>query len=826
MQSLDGTWKLCWGDGTRGRLPYVPEYARAGRLDASRYLDARVPGEVHLDLARAGWIPDPYVKGQVLAARWVEECLWTYRREFTAPAAARSGRSWLVFEALDLAATVFLNGVEVGRHANAFRPLRLDVTGKLKAGRNVLQVVLDAGLYHAGDKPGQGYGGGEDSRLHKRHWLRQTQSQFSWDWSPRLLNVGLRGAVRLEWTQDPVRVDALVPLAEVSPDLARGTIRVRLFAEGLRKEPVRARLAVAVGSVTRAVPVEIKPGLHPVETTVEIEKPELWWPAGHGKQVLHDVRATLTVGGRAVGERRARIGFRRVRVNQDAHPVEGRFFVVEINNKPVFLKGGNLVPADMIVANLDRARYQGLVARALESNMNCLRVWGGGLYESDAFYDLCDEQGIVVWQEFIYACAKYPMIEEAFHEEAKREAVHQIRRLAAHPSLAIWCGNNEMEEGNWHWGYGRGVAHPDYAFFHMTLPRLLREEDPTRYYQPSSPFSPDHLDPNRPELGDQHPWTVGFHNTDFRDYRAMAHRFPNEGGILGPTALPTVRACLPEGTRDAKDSLAWDTHENSIAFWAGHRPPDRMLEQWLGKDRTKMSLEEWVYWGGVVQGEGLSEYIKNFRRRMFDSASAIFWMYNDTWPAVRSWTVVDYYLRRTPSFHPVRRAFAPLAVVVAREGDRVRIFGVNEGRRRQASLRFGFMALAGRYPVDETKRVTLQANASTPLAELDGKVWDRLGVKTHIAFALLTDDAGNELARDRLILSLFKEMRWPKARVSVHRARGKAVFTSRTFAWRVCLDLDGERPYPDNFFDVWPGVPTTLPWPASLPAPRVLRAGN
>ncbi|MEK7765985.1 MAG: hypothetical protein AAB368_07075, partial [bacterium] len=512
---LDGTWKLCWGDGTRGRLGYVPEFTRHGKFDASRYLDARVPGEVHLDLVRAGWIADPYVRGNVLAARWVEECLWTYRREFSPPAALRQAqgkgvRSWLVFEAMDLAAAVFLNGAEVGRHANAFRPCRLDVSGKLKAGRNVVQVVLDAGLYHAGDKPGQGYGGGEDSKLHRRHWLRQTQSQFSWDWSPRLMNVGLRGRVRLEWTADPVRVDALVPLVEVAPDLASATVRVRLFAEGLRAAPVRGRLDVEVAGRKASVPVEVKPGLHAVEATVEVERPALWWPVGHGPQALHPVRATLTVAGRAVGERRTRIGFRRVRVNQDPHPVEGKHFVVEVNNKPVFLKGANLVPADMIPAALDAARYHTLVERALESNMNCLRVWGGGLYEADAFYDLCDEKGIVVWQEFIYACAKYPMHEEAFHEEAKREAVHQIRRLAAHPSLAIWCGNNEMEEGNWHWGYGKGVAHPDYAFFHLTVPRLLREEDPTRYYQPSSPYSPDHLDPNRPEVGDQHPWSVGF----------------------------------------------------------------------------------------------------------------------------------------------------------------------------------------------------------------------------------------------------------------------------------------------------------------------------
>jgi beta-mannosidase len=202
-------------------------------------------------------------------------------------------------------------------------------------------------------------------------------------------------------------------------------------------------------------------------------------------------------------------------------------------------------------------------------------------------------------------------------------------------------------------------------------------------------------------------------------------------------------------------------------------------------------------------------------------------MYNDTWPATRSWTTVDHRLRRTPSFHPVRRAFAPVIVVVAREGDAVKVFGVNETRERvRAELHYGLMALAGRYPVDESRPVALEPNASTLLAAFDAKPWDRLGHSTHIAFARLTGAAGIEIARDRLILPFFKAMRWPRARVAVDMIRGKAVLTSRTFAWRVCLDLDGERPYPDNFFDVWPGVPTVLPWRASLGRPRILRLGN
>jgi beta-mannosidase len=250
-----------------------------------------------------------------------------------------------------------------------------------------------------------------------------------------------------------------------------------------------------------------------------------------------------------------------------------------------------------------------------------------------------------------------------------------------------------------------------------------------------------------------------------------------------------------------------------------------MLEQWLGKRITELSIEDYVYWAGVVQGSGLAEYIKNFRRRMFDSSAAIFWMFNDIWPCTRSWTIVDYYLRRTPAFWPVRRAFAPITVVVTREGKNVRIYGVNEGSETTGTLRFGLMALAGKYPLDESKPVTLPSNASTLLAEFPAAQWDKLGIKSHVVFAVLSNDDG-EIARDCLFLPLFREMRWPKAKVRVSRRGGKAVFTCECFAWRVCLDLDGELALPDNFFDVYPGMPTVLPWHEKFGKPQILRIGN
>jgi beta-mannosidase len=827
--SLNGTWKVRFCDGHRGRA----EFAARDWTDATRYMDAQVPGEIHLDLLRAGLIPDPYAGTNVLAARWVEEQVWAYRKEFDAPAdlvnpppaiSNPQPRIWLVFDQLDYAAVIYLNGAEIGRHHNVFYPCRIDVAGKLRPGRNILAVCVESGIVsETSERPSAPYLAPHDRLLPKRPWLRKPQCQFSWDWSPRFVNVGITRSVRLEWTHAPARLDQLVPLVELSDDLTRATVRIRQFVEGLTDAPIdatlTAQLVEAGKSATAAV--TIKPALNAVEATLDVENPSLWWPVGHGPQNLHTLRVALSVNGKVVGSASARIGFRRVRVSQGPHPEKGRYFILEVNNRPVFCRGGNFVPPDMIYARIDRARYDQVTDLALEANFNFLRIWGGGMYEADEFYELCDQKGILVWQEFIFACAKYPADDPEFLADVKREATWNIRRLAPHPSLVVWCGNNEMEWGMWDWGWDKSAL-PDHALFHYVLPRLMSQEDPTRFYWPSSPFSPDYLPPNADWIGDQHPWAIGFSNTDFRGYRKMTCRFPNEGGTLGPTSLPTMRRCL-EGSDQRPLNLAWQVHDNSIDSNAEPSWPNEMLKQHLGLDIASMSVEDYVYWGGLLQGEALREYIDNFRRRMFDSASAIFWMYNDTWPAARSWTIVDYLLRRTPSFHPVRRAMATVSVVVAEEAQKAVVVGINElARPVRADLRYGLFDLAGGFPVDEARSVELAPNRATPLASFDKALWKD---PTHtLAFAMLSRE-DRLVARNRLILPLLKDMRWPRPDVKVELRDGQAIFRSAAFALGVCLDLDGGPEPADNFFDVWPGVPYAVPWSPKT-EPKVLRVGN
>ena len=819
---LNGQWKLRWADGTRGGLAHH----RLKDTDEDKWISAEVPGEVHLDLMKHGLIEDPAIGTNALTARWVEECFWSYRRTFVAPQAALNQTTWLIFEGLDYNAKIYLNEECVGTHENFFLPCRVNVTGKLRSGENILVVQLESGLFGVAEKPvSDYYHGREDGLLHKRIWLRKPQSSFSWDWSTRLLNVGIYKPVYLEWASE-VRVDDVVVTTELDSNFHNGRIASKFNVEGLTKEPCRGQIAMQVIETgqTKYKDVTILPGFQMLELAEEFLNPRLWWPAGHGQQSLYTVRLTLSNSrGQVIFKREKKIGFRHIRINQDPHPNGGNYFIIEVNGRRIFVKGANFVPADMIIARINRERYRTLIDRALEANFNFLRVWGGGLYESDDFYELCDEYGIMVWQEFIFACANYPTTDEKFLKNVKAEVTYQVRRLANHASLVVWCGNNEIE---WlTWNLAEGLIHPDHALFHLHIPRILKEEDPTRYYQASSPISGNNEYPNSDTLGDQHPWSIGFDNVDFREYRNMAPRFPNEGGILGPTSIEAMQSCLPQGQKFV-NSFAWQIHDNGVEQWFAKSAPDRVITEWLNRNPREMSIEEFTYYGGLVQGEGLREYIDNFRRRMFDTSSAVFWMYNDCWPATRSWTIVDYYLNRTPSFYPVRRAFAPISVVVVRAQDEVSVYGINDSAKDwSGTLRYGIFTLRGEYPFDQYATVELKSNSSTCIATFSAQLWDKVGVQNSLAFASISQ-GGTEIARNRLILPLYHELSWVSAQVEVTRQDGHAVFSSHNFAWGVCLDLTGKEDCGDNFFDVWPAVAYKIPWADDRPLPSIVRVGN
>jgi beta-mannosidase len=813
---LNGTWGLGWDDTMR-KIAARPTLD----VDDGPFLtEAIVPGEIHLDLMRAGLADEPNLGLNTAKSRWIDDTVWWYHRDVDLDTKATARRAWLCFDQLDLTARVFVNGELVGTHSNSFYPFRAEVTEHLKAGSNHIAVEIQG----TAGGPGKGsvLHGEQDWNRFKRPWLRKPSYQFGWDWSSRYLNVGIEGDAYLLVATADIMVGRAVPLSEVSEDLATATVRARVELQNVSDKPVSVKLNASISGVSAEATVEVAPGEDVYEAVVTVKDPELWWPNGQGAQTLHDL--TIKVTGKGLDETRTgTLGFRRIVIDQSKHPEKGKYFVVQVNNRPVFCKGGNTAPLDSIPVRVDRERYQRLIDLAVESNFNFLRVNGVGIYESDVFYELCDKAGILVWQDFTFSCSWYPGSDQEFLEDIQKEAIYQVRRIASHPSLAIWCGQNESE-----WLYRKNdwtaPNLPDYHIFHLLIPRVLEHNDPTSYYAPCSPHSPDSTDyPNDDFSGDQHPWIIGMGNWDIRDYRVQPARFSTEGGILGPASLPTLQEIV-EDHEHPVSSPGFHLHDNTIAQVTTDRRalPEDMLSHLFGKEPSELTLEQYAYWGGLVQSEGLREYIENFRRRWPDCAAAVFWAFNDSWATTRSWTTVDYYQRRTQGFWAVRRTMAAVTVVVAQNDDSVDVYGVNDSPGDvTGELEYGFFGTAGGVS-SETAQVTIPAGTSTLLRSLGSWQGDPV---SNVPFAVFRRPGESDV-RSRLIGPVYTEVEWaPAGTPTVTLKDGVATFESDVFVLGVCVDLSGERALHDNMFDLFPGQPYSFPWPFDE-APSVLYTGN
>lgn len=795
---LNGTWQCQGSSSERGGIhiwpnhsPYLPTY------------DAPVPGTVQEALEFL--IGDPHLGRNVYNARFIEQQYWLYSRSFTLCEEdfADENRIRLVFEGLEYAAYIYLNGNFVGKHCNFYYPCRIDVTQWAKIGENRLDVRLDSGFFETENKSTeQLYCNRQAAAILKRMHCRRPQSEYEWDWSPQLLNVGIVKPCRVEIA--PFFANEVSIFHTLSADYSSAEIVLRQFIAIKGMHNIRLTATVLETGDTASIEKRLDDSsAEPfLSLRLKIDHPKLWNPIGHGTPYRYSIRIQIidSESGIVQSSMVKHVGLRRVEIDQSLRPAGGRYYRLIINGNRLFAKGGNMIPHDILMSRLTRDRYEVLIRRAVENNFNALRVWGGGLYETDDFYDLCDEYGIVVWQDFVGACATYPAQDREFIDSYIAEVKFNLRRMSSYASPVIYCGNNEIDQ--FMNGTVRFEKYTDASLYYVLIPRLMNEEGDNHYYQPSSPWSPDGRSPTENETGDQHPWAIGFHNLDYFAYRTMESRFPNEGGILGPTSLPNMLAALGEG-QTYMYSHDFKLHDNSVSDWA--KDPVMLLTEKLGltEDPKKLSIPDYVYYGGFLQGEGLTEYILNFRRRMNDTtSSAIFWMYNDCWPATRSWTTIDYMRNRTPAFWGVKRSFASVTLDIVKTDEGYDIYGINDQLESKAGkLSFGY-ALPDGSDLNLTETdVTLPVNNSAVIAQINRLPADA------IPFAELAIP-GEPLARRRYVDRAYHTLGLCQSHIQCEISDGYAIYTSDAFVFGVCLDLDGnDDRLSDNFFDLFPKRP-------------------
>jgi beta-mannosidase len=643
-QSLNGAWQLheC---GTDDWLP------------------GRVPGGVHLDLMAAGRISDPFVCDEELRVQWVAERDWEYRREFVVEAGvAAAGRLDLVFDGLDTLADIRLNGELLGSADNMFRTWRWDVTGLVRPGKNELAVVFRSAVRAGAEMDAIRHLDAANDQLTGAPHLRKAPCHFGWDWGPKLPNIGFWQGVRLEgWgvgRLDDVRLSQ-------SMEAGHATVAVQVeieradsggAADGAPEVEVAIRIEHPDG--TSQVARSVVPGKRSVTSVeVEIDDPELWWPNGLGGQPLYRVQVELVAGGRRLDARTFRVGLRTLALRRE--PDEwGESLEFVVNGVPVFAKGSNWIPADSFPARVTTAQLDALLGAAAETNHNMIRVWGGGYYETEAFYDACDRLGILVWQDFMFACSVYPLTDAAYLANVEVEVREQVRRLRHRACLALWCGNNEMEAGWADWGWDRSETAELKAaylrFFGETLPEWVSAEDGATPYWPSSPSSGNPLvEPLGETTGDYHQWTVWHNLAPFDFYTEHTYRFVSEFGFESLPAMTTIQTFAADPADWNLGSPILDLHQKNPAGNA------KILYYLAQQFRLPREFEGLVYLSQVLQAEAMRVGVEHWRRERARCGGAMYWQLNDCWP-VSSWAGIDYFGRWKALHYATRRFYAPV----------------------------------------------------------------------------------------------------------------------------------------------------------------------
>lgn len=640
--SLDGQWLL----------RYHPETADMPDPETWPAIPATVPGNVELDLFRAGVEGDPFYAENIYDYRKYEFYRFVYERTFELPEIA-GGRPILVFEGLNTYADVFVNGQKVGHADNMLVAQSFDVSGAVKAGENAVRVVVFSAVNIARemDYP-VSVSGVEDSDEYARQ--RKPPHSFGWDIMPRFPSAGMWRSVYMQ-IEKPTRITQTY-YATLRADEARAELlykyRFATDAEALDGFQIR----VTVGDAVHSKTAFFVSG----EGTIAIENPRLWWPRGYGEQALYAVKMELLKDGAVVDERTERIGLRVIDIDHEMRPGDAGEFLIRVNGCPILAKGSNWVPLDAMHSR-DAERYDRALALFYEAGCNIARCWGGNVYEDHRFYDLCDEYGILVWQDFTMACAIYPQDRE-FLEIMEDEATRVIRKLRNHPSILLWAGDNEVDEAYvWH-GY-KPVSNRYNAVTREALPRAVRLNDPFRLFLPSSPYIDGGV--LRYDVPEQHNWGArAYFKDDF--YKHSNAHFISECGYHGCPAPESLAKFIPADKLWPYQNSAWDTH-NTDYMPKGGRGYNRNQ---LMADQVNIlfgfvpdNLEEFALLSQVVQAEAKKFFIERTRIKKWRRTGIIWWNMLDGWPQISD-AVVDYYFVKKRAFSYIRRVQQPVCVML------------------------------------------------------------------------------------------------------------------------------------------------------------------
>lgn len=790
-----------------------------------QWFSATVPGCVHTDLMQHGLIPDPYYGLNEKSVQWVDKTDWEYRTFFDVSALGKPFRFYeLLFEGLDTYADVYLNDTLILHADNMFRCWKSEITRNLVKGRNELRVCFRSptnkglellkkqGFQLPADNDQSENGGLDSSKV--SIFTRKAPYHYGWDWGPRLVTSGIWRPVIITGHEGIRMEDLYISTTQLNHDFAG--LKANYTIRSKTETPVQLHLYVD-GQLNRSINIRLHPGINEHAIDFTISQPERWWPAGAGKQKRYSVRLECITPAETLAETR-NIGLRTLRLvrEKDADGT-GESFYFEVNGKPVFAKGANVIPGDLFLNRVSPARYRQLLTEAAASHMNMLRVWGGGIYEDRLFYELCDSLGIMVWQDFMFACAMYPG-DKPFLKNVTEEARENIIRLRNHPCLALWCGNNEIEVAWAQWEESRGwgwkqrfdastrdiIWRAYDTLFHHILPSQVAIYHPEAPYWPSSPSGgPGKLEPLDGSSGDAHYWGVWHGMQPIQQYTRKKARFFSEYGFQSYPSLEMLQTiALPEEIYMGSPVMA--AHQRATNG-------DKRLIEYVGNEYgLPEDFSQFVYLAQLMQAAAMDMAIRSHRSAMPYCMGTLYWQLNDCWP-VASWAGLDYGLNPKAAHFFIRKAFKPVILnFIENERGFDIVCSSDKPETSQAKLKLTLSDFAGKLIYSETLDCDLPANTAKTIGMTDRTALPS-GADTANTFLTAALYNGNHLldSYTRFFASP-RNMKLPEPGLTLKFETENNTTYLRISSDNLCKNLYLQHTnkavsFGDNFFDILPG---------------------
>jgi beta-mannosidase len=809
------------------------QFRIAGNSDRSELKEwhpAQVPGVVHTDLLHNKLIPDPFDRNNEFHLQWVGLADWEYQTTFQVDTSALTHEHIdLVFEGLDTYADVYLNEQTILHCDNMFRRWRIPAKTLLKAGPNTLRIefhsAVEKMLPYVKSLPYvlpsiSTHNFGNEEGIATAPYTRKAPYNYGWDWGPRFLTEGIWKSVRLE-SWDKLRIENFhihqqninTDIANVTAELDIETGRATTATLGLAHDELSASQMTDESQT-----LQLNAGINHISVPVRIISPKLWYPVGYGPQNRYRFSASIKFGREVVARAETRTGLRSIELRRVADQW-GKSFEFVVNGISVFAKGADVIPFDSFPNRVTPEIHRKILQSARNAHMNMVREWGGGYYESDDFYDICDELGIMVWQEFMFGGDMVPG-DVAFQENVRQEAIDQIKRLRDHPSIVIWCGNNEVETGWHHWGdrqefkesisaEQRERVWQDYVilFADILKSTVAQYADPTPY-TPSSPSANFEEVPDNQHNGDMHYWQVWHAQAPASDYTEQFPRFMSEFGFQSFPEMRTIRSFAKPEDFDIRSTVMQAHQKNK----GGN---ERILTYMLREYRQPKDFESYVYLSQVQQAEIIKIGAEHLRRQRPRTMGSLYWQLNDCWP-VASWASIDYFGRWKALHYYARRFYDDLLISPFLHDDKVDVYVVSDKLQPLSGMiRMRLLDFSGNVLLEQSKEVQIPAQSSAIYFTVDKTTWTAKGDprRSFLVFDLAVDK--KNVSRNLVFFDVTHNLELPAPDIETAVGESGGEYTvslkSPKLARNVYLsfgNLDVE--VSDNYFDILPGEPATV----------------